>query len=182
MVLAFVNPNIQPAAEYDKRFETFKAYCTQAGFEYREFFRDELSWEHKVAPCGMRHEQRCRACYRLRFEAVAKYADEQGFEAISTTLSVSPYQSFEDIKETLERCAEKYNIGAIARDFTEYYQEATQISRDLEMYRQDYCGCRFSAGEAARDRAMRKQARQSSQRIKRGLRRLLSKQEVEERL
>lgn len=103
---------------------------------------------------------RCRACYRLRFEELARYAHEHGFEAIGTTLSVSPYQYTAIIEEELRRSAEPYPELQVAfEDYRPYYPEATKRSRDLGMYRQNFCGCAYSDKEAATERAQRKEAR-----------------------
>lgn len=105
-------------------------------------------------------DNRCRTCYRLRLEELARYAHEHGFDAIGTTLSVSPYQYTSIIKEELERAAAHYDgLTALFEDFRPYYPNATKRSRDLGMYRQNYCGCAYSDKEAAAERAARKAAR-----------------------
>lgn len=105
-------------------------------------------------------DNRCRACYRLRLEELARHAHEHGFDAIGTTLSVSPYQYTSIIKEELERAAAHYDgLVALFEDFRPYYPNATKRSRDLGMYRQNYCGCAYSDKEAAAERAARKAAR-----------------------
>ena len=80
-------------------------------------------------------------------------AQERGFEFVGTTLAVSPYQLFETCNDVLERLAAARGLTPVIRDFRPYYPEATRRSRELGMYRQNYCGCRFSAVEAAMDRA-----------------------------
>lgn len=103
---------------------------------------------------------RCRACYRLRLGELARYAHEHSFDAIGTTLSVSPYQYTSIIQEELERAAAHYDgLVALFEDFRPYYPNATKRSRDLGMYRQNYCGCAYSDKEAAAERAARKAAR-----------------------
>lgn len=105
-------------------------------------------------------DNRCRACYRLRLEELARYAHEHGFDAIGTTLSVSPYQYTSIIQEELERAAAHYDgLAALFEDFRPYYPNATKRSRDLGMYRQNYCGCAYSDKEAAAERAARKAVR-----------------------
>lgn len=99
---------------------------------------------------------RCRACYRLRFEALAEYAHDHGFDTIGTTLSVSPYQYTDVIEEELERAAHQADIQALFEDYRPYYPQATQRSRDAGMYRQNFCGCRFSEIEAEAERVERK--------------------------
>ena len=104
-------------------------------------------------------EARCRACYRLRFEEAAHYAREHGFAALGTTLSVSPYQYTRIIREELERACAREGIKACFADYRPFYDEATRRSREGGMYRQNYCGCRFSDDEAAAERSERKAQR-----------------------
>lgn len=104
---------------------------------------------------------RCRACYRLRLQEAARRAAEQGFEALSTTLAVSPYQYSDIIQEELERAAAEAGVKAVFEDFRPFYPEATRRSRDLGMYRQNNCGCLLSYTEAAAERAERKAERKA---------------------
>ena len=97
-----------------------------------------------------RREARCRACYRMRLEETARVAAERGFDGIGTTLSVSPYQYTDVIRE---------EVAPVFEDFRPYYDEATRRSRQLGMYRQNFCGCRISDLEAAAERAERKAER-----------------------
>lgn len=106
-----------------------------------------------------RREARCRVCYRLRLEETARVAAERGFEGISTTLSVSPYQYTQVIREEVERAAAQAGVAPVFEDFRPYYDEATRESRELGMYRQNFCGCRISDLEAAAERAERKEQR-----------------------
>lgn len=106
-----------------------------------------------------RREARCRACYRLRLEETARVAAERGFEGIGTTLSVSPYQYTQVIREEVERAAAQAGVASVFEDFRPYYDEATRESRELGMYRQNFCGCRISNLEAADERAAEEAAR-----------------------
>ena len=104
---------------------------------------------------------RCRACYRLRLEEAARRAAQMGFEALGTTLAVSPYQYTGIIREELERAAAQAGVQAVFEDFRPFYPEATRRSRELGMYRQNYCGCALSDVEAAAERAERKAERRA---------------------
>ena len=78
---------------------------------------------------------------------------------MSTTLVVSPYQLFDACGEILAAVAPRYGLTPVWRDFRPFYPEATRESRELGMYRQNYCGCRFSAAEAAIERHEARDAR-----------------------
>ncbi len=123
---------------------------------------DDAAAEKAPSEARAAREARCRACYRMRFEEAARYAAEHGFDALGTTLSVSPYQYTAIIREELERAAAQVGIRARFQDYRPYYDEATRRSREGGMYRQNYCGCRFSDAEAAAEREERRAARRAA--------------------
>lgn len=152
--ICWTNPNIQPVEEHDRRLDELRRWCEAAGIRLIEAGEDRGRWERGVAPVGARDRQRrCRACYALRLAEACRVAEWEGFGHIATTLAVSPYQLFETCNDVLERLAAAHGLTPVIRDFRPWYPEATRRSRELGMYRQNYCGCRFSAAEAALDRA-----------------------------
>lgn len=165
IALFYANSNIAPAEEYDRRLATLRDWAVNENLSVIEGVRNPDAWENTAGRMGKaqgnpaRREARCRACYRLRLEETAAHAREAGFDGIGTTLSVSPYQYTKVIREELERAAAKAGIAAVFEDFRPFYDEATRRSRALGMYRQNYCGCRFSDEEAAEERAERKAQR-----------------------
>ncbi len=108
-----------------------------------------------------RRKERCRACYRMRLEEAAAAAAQGGYDALTTTLAVSPYQFTDVICEELERASVQAGVKWHFEDYRPYYDEATRISRELGMYRQNYCGCRFSVREGEATRAFVKQLRKA---------------------
>lgn len=151
--ICWTNPNIQPIEEHDKRLKTLLAWADEVAHVPVIVAEDRGDlWEAKVAPAGLAREARCRACYRVRLEESCRVAKEEGFHYISTTLVVSPYQLFDACHEVLSKLAPKYGLEEVWRDFRPHYPESVTDSRALGMYRQNYCGCRFSAAEAAIER------------------------------
>jgi epoxyqueuosine reductase len=151
--ICWTNPNIQPIEEHDKRLKTLLAWADEVAHVPVIVAEDRRDlWEAKVAPAGLAREARCRACYRVRLEESCKVAKEEGFHYISTTPVVSPYQLFDACHEVLSKLAPKYGLEEVWRDFRPHYPESVTDSRALGMYRQNYCGCRFSAAEAAIER------------------------------
>ena len=74
----------------------------------------------------------------------AKYAKENGYDTISTTLLISPYQKHEELKELGEKIAKKYGLQFLYRDFRIGFREGQAKARELGLYMQKYCGCVFS--------------------------------------
>ena len=159
VTVAYANPNIHPAEEYVRRRDTLLAYAAKAGVEVVELPYDPEGWEAAVAPLAGAGAERCRACYRLRLGLAARMAAEGGFDALATTLSVSPYQDQVAINEEGRAAAARVGVTWLDRDFRDRYRDATVRSRELGMYRQNYCGCVYSQAEAQADREARRAAR-----------------------
>lgn len=159
VTIVFANSNIHPAEEYERRRDTLSAYADQLGVEVVELEYDPAEWVAIVGPLAEAGAARCRACYALRLGHAAAYAAENGYDALATTLTVSPYQDASAICEVGERAAGNVGVRYVHRDFRDRYPEATRRSRELGMYRQNYCGCVFSDVEAREQRAARKRAR-----------------------
>lgn len=177
-VIYYTNSNIHPREEYERRLDTLQAWADEARADKTcadpallapvpviEGTYDPVLWESTVDMSS--REARCRTCYRLRFAECAEYAAVHGFDTIGTTLSVSPYQYTQIIREELERAATAHGLQAFFEDYTPYYTQATRRSRALGMYRQNYCGCRISESEAEAERAQRKQEREAAKQQKR---------------
>lgn len=161
--ICWTNPNIAPVAEHDLRLRTLQAWAAEvAHVDVIVAGDDRAAWEAGVAPAGWDRERRCRACYALRLAESCRVARERGYTYISTTLVVSPYQLFETCHDVLFALAPSYGLTPVWRDFRAQYPEATTQSRELGMYRQNYCGCRFSAAEAAVDRQHARDARKAA--------------------
>ena len=158
--ICWTNPNIQPLSEFERRLATLRAWARDvARVDVVVAGDDRAAWERACAPAGFDRERRCRACYALRLEETCRAARERGFEFVSTTLAVSPYQLFDACGEILRAAAARHGLTPVWRDFRPFYPEATRTSRELGMYRQNYCGCRFSAAEAAIERHEARDAR-----------------------
>lgn len=176
LTIYFANSNIHPEDEYAKRLQTLREWAATQEIPVVEGCYDRAAWDATAGAIGQaavdacesqnildidpdRRAARCRACYRMRLEECAAYAAENGFAYLGTTLSVSPYQYTDIIREEVERAAKQAGIQPVFEDFRPQYDEATRISRELGMYRQNYCGCHFSDREAEQERADRKAAR-----------------------
>lgn len=163
ITIAYLNSNIDDAPEYQKRLETLLAWASQEGVPVIEGTYDPQDWNKQIESRwskGNARALRCSTCYRYRFDELAALAADQGFDAIATTLSVSPYQFTKSIEEMLYAAAAPYpQLEVLFTDYRPFYPDATQKSRELNMYRQNYCGCHWSKVEAAEERQQRKEER-----------------------
>ena len=91
-------------------------------------------------------ESRCATCYRLRLEKTAQKAREIGADYFTTTLTISPYKRAEWLNAMGGELAEKYAITYLFSDFKKKngYKISCKLSKEYNLYRQDYCGCEFS--------------------------------------
>lgn len=160
--VVFYNPNIQPAEEYERRRDALAEYASRHSVDVVELLYDPAEWREATQGASTR-EQRCERCYRLRLEAVARWAAANGCDVVSTTLTVSPYQDAVAITEAGEEAAAATDVDYAPRDFRDRYPFATRRSRDEGLYRQNYCGCLPSKAEAEQQRAERKAARKRAQ-------------------
>ncbi|MBQ9059087.1 MAG: epoxyqueuosine reductase QueH [Atopobiaceae bacterium] len=160
------NPNIQPAAEHDRRLVTLLGWAYDAGLEVVQWTDDRERWECEVAPHGTNRADRCRSCYALRLEAACDAARELGFHHVSTTLAVSPHQLWDICTEELVRAAHERGLEPVVQDWRDRYACAQARARDCGMYCQNYCGCRFSAMEAQIERQLRRDARKRAKKLK----------------
>ena len=158
----FFNPNIHPFAEHERRYQTLLAYAGTIGLpligEPRYDIKAWLSQVQGKEEKGIR----CRVCIAERLRHTAELAAAGGFEAFSTTLAISPYQDHEIIREEGERAAARSGSKFIYRDLRPSYRRSRELSRQAELYRQNYCGCIFSELEAALARAARREAKKST--------------------
>ena len=89
---------------------------------------------------------RCYLCYELRLEKTAEVAKANGFEWFCTTLSLSPYKNADWLNEIGEKLEEKIGVKWLYSDFKKGggYYRSIALSKEYGLYRQDFCGCRFS--------------------------------------
>lgn len=188
ITIYYANSNIAPTEEYAHRLTTILTWANQENISIVEGFYEPAAWEASAGRIGdaalaeakpennkppiltvnpEQRKARCQACYRLRFEETAMVAANKGYDAIGTTLSVSPYQYTEIIHEELSRAAARFGVGVVFEDYRPLYNEATRRSKELGMYRQNYCGCRLSQAEAAAERAERKREREAAREAER---------------
>jgi predicted adenine nucleotide alpha hydrolase (AANH) superfamily ATPase len=142
----FYNPNIHPHEEFNKRMESVK---TMAGdYELPVCFFDENRLDYWKSSLDHDKAQRCKTCYALRLENIARFAKENDYEAFTTSLLISPYQDHELIKSMGCSVADKYGLIFHYEDFRPLYRRGREISRARHYYMQKYCGCFYSYGES----------------------------------
>lgn len=156
----FFNPNIHPYSEHQRRYETLLEYARAIELPLiGEPYYNVREWLNQVAG-NEEHGSRCRICISQRLRHTAELAAPNGFDAFSTSLSISRYQDHDLIAEEGEKAGEEFGVKFIYRDFTHHYHRSLELSREAGLFRQNYCGCIYSEEEAAREREERKRHKQ----------------------
>ncbi len=152
----FYNPNIMPQSEYNLRLETQKEVLNKLKLPH-EVKLIEGTYEPEIflkEAAGLENEsergKRCEKCMELRIRNTAKFALENGFDYFCTTLSVSPHKDAELLNFLSEKYASAFKINTIPADFKKKngFLQSITLSKELQLYRQDYCGCIFSKKRA----------------------------------
>lgn len=155
VTVLWFNPCIHPEAEYEKRLFYLRRVVEQLKTKHpvslaTADYKPETYFE---AVKGLEQEPeggaRCTVCFRQRLEEAARYAKEQGFDWFTTTLTVSPHKNAPLINEIGFAAEEKFGVHFLPSDFKkkEGYKRSLTLSRELDLYRQNYCGCVFSMRE-----------------------------------
>ena len=148
----YYNPNITDKDEYLKRVEEIKKFISsfktkypikliEGRYEPEEFFKIAKGLEDEPE-----RGKRCFECYKLRLSETAKVASELNFDYFCTTLTLSPYKNAVWLNEIGEELNSNYTSTYLYSDFKKRngYKRSIELSKEFDLYRQDYCGCVYS--------------------------------------
>lgn len=152
ITIFYYNPNIHPELEYRKRVEEQKEFIEKLPVKRKINFIEGkyLPEEFFDIAKGLEEEReggiRCFKCYELRLKEAAKKAKELNFDYFTTVLSISPHKNAEKINEIGEKISQEFGIKFLNSDFKKKngYKRSIELSKDYNLYRQDYCGCVYS--------------------------------------
>lgn len=152
ITIIYYNPNITEEKEYLKRLDELKVFIQKLNVKYpiniidtrynpKEFFTIAKGLEKEKE-----RGKRCYECYKLRLEETAKVAKENNFDFFATTLTLSPYKKTDWLNEIGEYLSSKYQTAYLYSDFKKKngYKRSIELSKEYNLYRQDYCGCIYS--------------------------------------
>ncbi|MGM0405985.1 MAG: epoxyqueuosine reductase QueH [Thermoplasmatota archaeon] len=135
------NPNIHPFKEYEKRLEAMIDF--QKKIDVDIIYVDEYDLE-MFLDGALKAKSRCEYCYKSRLSKTAQIAKENGYDAFTTTLTISPYQDHDLIRKIGENEGKKKDVEFIYKDLTDGFYESHNLANELDLYKQGYCGCIFS--------------------------------------
>ena len=152
----FYNPNIHPAQEYERRLEAMEKLSEATGLPFTQGKYDPDQW--KVMVEGLEDEpekgRRCELCFRERLRKAAREASEGGYDAFAAVLTVSPHKDASLINRLGEEAGQEFGVEYLPTDLKKMdgFKRSVQISKELGIYRQDYCGCEYSKRQNAERR------------------------------
>lgn len=155
ITILYYNPNISPKEEYLKRkkeqIKLIKNLKTKNKLDFLDCDYDNDLYENKIS--GLEHcpegGNRCHVCFKLRLAKTASLAKEHNYDYFGTTLTVSPHKNAELINKIGHEISNKYQIKWLPSDFKKEngYKISIELSKEYNLYRQDYCGCIYSKRE-----------------------------------
>ena len=148
LILYFYNPNIYPFEEYQKRLEEIKKHAKKFGLKVIIGDCNYSAWLEKVRNYEEEPEggKRCEICYNERLKSTVKLAKDKKIKYFATTLSISPHKDSKIINNIGIKLAEEYQKVFLDQDWKKEdgFKKSCELSRELKLYRQNYCGCEFS--------------------------------------
>ena len=148
VIVYFYNPNIYPKSEYIKRLEAQKTLCAYYNVEL--IIGDYDTENFYTVAKGLENEpekgKRCDKCFYLRLRKTAQLAKELEIKEFTTSIVISPHKNFQKLTDIGEIIAKDFQLTYIAVDFKKKdgFLKTNKISKELNLYRQNYCGCKFS--------------------------------------
>ena len=139
------NPNIHPFKEHQYRLEAIEAMAREMnlplivvpGYDMVKYFRRVVGHEG----------ERCQYCFQLRLSRAADAAKQEGFDAFTTTLLISPQQKHDLLCEIGSRVAEEAGVDFLYADLRKRYSDSRHMTKEMNLHRQQYCGCVYSEWE-----------------------------------
>jgi len=141
----FYNPNIHPYQEFKKRLEALEQLASRADMPVD--YHREYGLRQYLREVVFNEESRCGLCYDMRLREVVEQAKKIRADAFTTTLLYSRYQNHELIRSKAEKLAEHHKIPFYYQDFRQGWQQGIDMSKEMGLYRQSYCGCIYSEQE-----------------------------------
>lgn len=152
----YYNPNISPDEEYQYRANEQKRLIESMTFENPvDFLEGDYNPDDFFNLCkGLENEPeggaRCAKCFNLRLNKTAEVAKQNGFDYFTTTLTISPLKNAQLINNIGQEIAKKHGLQYLVSDFKKKngYKRSIVLSKEYNLYRQNYCGCIFSKNES----------------------------------
>jgi hypothetical protein len=122
-------------------------YWRSKGYKVTGFWYNPNIHSYTEHNLRLDEDTRCEQCFSLRLGAAAKKARELGIGSFTSSLLISPHQKHELAREMGEKAAAENGVNFLYADLRKRYSESRHITKPMELYRQQYCGCIYSEYE-----------------------------------
>lgn len=148
VLVYFCNPNLDTEEEFNRRLEAQKTVCEALNVElivepynHQEYLDNVKGLEEEPE-----RGKRCEKCIELRLKLAAQKAKQLGIDLFATSLPISPHKNFQIISGIGEAIAAELSIKYLSQNFRKQdgFLKTNNISKELGIYRQNYCGCEFA--------------------------------------
>lgn len=149
VIVYFYNPNIFPREEYERRLEAEKILCSHFECELIEGEYEPDVYYDFVK--GLENEPekgaRCDKCFELRLSKAAKVAKTLEIDEFTTSMVISPHKNYEKLTSIGKKIAAEEGLDYLCTNFRKQdgFLKTNRISKSLNLYRQNYCGCKFAS-------------------------------------
>jgi predicted adenine nucleotide alpha hydrolase (AANH) superfamily ATPase len=148
LTVFFYNPNIHPFVEYEKRKQEVIKICQEGKIKMVDGDYEIEKWHQEIQGLEKEPEggSRCKKCFIMRLEKAIRYAKENNFDIFSTTLTSGRNKLATIIHPLAEILVKKYGVEFLAEDWKKNGRQeiARRLVKEKNIYRQNYCGCKFS--------------------------------------
>lgn len=158
VTVGFFNPNIYPAIEYYKRYQTLldfvKKYNLNNDEKIEVILNDEDFKKYQDLFLDRKNDREggntCLKCHAYRMDLAYDYASKHDYDYFSTVMSVSSKKPSHELNVIGLNLSKKYpNTKFLIADFKKEdgQLKGIRISKEYDLYRQNYCGCMYSLQE-----------------------------------
>lgn len=159
ITVLFYNPNISPAEEYQKRVDEIRRLISELPAKNKisliegRYLPEEFYNSVKGLELEPEGGKRCPVCFELRLREAALTAKKLGFDYFTTTLSISPLKDAEKLNDIGKMLSDEYGVAYLYSDFKKKngYKRSIELSKEYNLYRQNFCGCVFSKRDSKTD-------------------------------
>jgi len=142
------NPNIHPYTEYCKRLEAVRQWSEVEGV--RLIYEDDYDLRGFLRQVAFREERRCFLCYHMRLQKAAVFARKGKFDYFTSTLILSPHQKQRELEDVARSLEQEYGVAPYLERPPGVWAKTRELSQEMGLYRQQYCGCVYSEMERFR--------------------------------
>lgn len=155
ITLFFNGHNIFPYAEYEKRLNEVKRLVEIARNDFHATIdlvvnNPQIEEYMKALAFGKdlkEGSERCEVCYSMRLNETLDYAKENGYQYVTTVMTISRQKCSQKINGSAKALMPLYpELTYVYSDFKKRHgnTRSNELCKEYDLYQQQYCGCSYS--------------------------------------